>query len=106
PSARLPPVVSMRSPPHQARRVPKFTFLARFKLLLFFWITFFRRNECPLLLRLYGHGNLAVEAYVQQLKNSVNIDMRRGSLNEFKVDDPMVIRIGGHVVLGNLVLSA
>ena len=54
------------------------------------------------LLRLYGHGNLAVEAYVQQLKNSVNIDVRRGGLSEFKVDDPIIIRIGCHIALKSL----
>ena len=65
----------------------------------------FSKARMSLLLRLYGHGNLAVEAYVQQLKNSVNIDMRRGGLSEFKVNDPIIIRIGGQIILGNLVLS-
>lgn len=103
PRGYAPPLVSMRSLPHQARQVTKFTFLLDSSCYFSFGSRFFRRQECSLLLSLYGHGNLAIEAYVQQLKNSVNIDMRRGGLSEFKVDDPIIIRKSGQIILGNLV---
>jgi hypothetical protein len=54
---------------------------------------------------LYRHRDLIVQADVQQLKNSVDIDMHRAAVRKFKVGDPIVPRLVSHVALKSVPLN-
>ena len=51
-----------------------------------------------LTLSVYRHRNLIVQADVQQLKNSVNVDIRRDAAIEFKLGDPIIVHMVRQIV--------
>ena len=47
---------------------------------------------------LYRDYNLIVQADVQQLKNPINVDVRRDAAIKFKLGDPIIVRMVRQIV--------